>query len=88
MKLNKEFRTSCCNKVYVSEDEYDLIEKLFVHIRNNHPKLYKRIKVLGEKHARSQIGNGYGGDFEKAQTSFQNAWMKKALKYMLQHEKS
>ena len=67
---------------------------MFNHIKRNHKRCYEKIKKLGREEAMSQNGRGYADDGKspndgwfKAQPSFRIAWMKNALRRMIEENK-
>ena len=69
----------CCDVSFVAKTKREILDELMNHISHCHPRLWKSLDVEGENAAKSQVGCGYGGDWDNATKSFKHAWRRNAL---------
>ena len=86
MIFKQEFQTGCCNFTWTNENKNWVLEKLMLHIKNEHPDIDARIEEKGRDEARSLNGCGYydgnkpsGDGWHNATPIFRHAWRLKAL---------
>ena len=78
-----------CDSAIVSFEQYEAVEWAKKHIKEYHSKIYENLEKRGRELARSQNGCGYydGSDkdtgWQKASTTFRDAWIKHAVEEML-----
>ena len=93
MKLISQFTAICdCCETFTGECDYEVLTQLQIHIKTKHSKIYKQFESLGRNAAKSQNGCGYfdsgkskDDGWHKAQQTFRDAWIRKALERKIKY---